>query len=46
VNSKGKINVYALARNAGTSVEMLEQHYLRNLPNSADLARNIQSFGD
>lgn len=46
VNSKGKINVYALARNAGTSVEMLEQHYLRNLPNSEDLARNIQSFGD
>ena len=46
VLSKGRINLYALARNAGTSVEMLEKHYLKNLPNSADLARNIQSFGD
>jgi hypothetical protein len=46
VNSKGKINVFALAKNAGTSVDMLQKHYLKNLPNSEDLARNIQSFGD
>lgn len=46
VLSGGKVNLYALARNAGTSVEMLEKHYLKHLPNSDILARNIQSFAN
>ena len=45
VLSEGKVNLYALAKNAGTSVEMLEKFYLRNLPNTSELARNLQSFG-
>ena len=43
VLSGGQVNIYTLAKNAGTSVEMLEQHYLRNLPISRELARNLQS---
>lgn len=46
VLSEGKVNLYALAKNAGTSVEMLERFYLRNLPNTSELARNLQSFGE
>jgi hypothetical protein len=45
VLSEGQVNLYALAKNAGTSVDMLERFYLRNLPNSSELARNLQSFG-
>ena len=45
VLSGGQVNIYTLAKNAGTSVEMLEQHYLRNLPISRELARNLQSVG-
>jgi hypothetical protein len=46
VLSQGKINLFALAKNAGHSVATLENYYLKNLPNSQELARNIQSFGD
>lgn len=46
VLSEGKVNLYALAKNAGTSVDMLERFYLRDLPNTSELARNLQSFGD
>lgn len=46
VLSEGKVNLYALAKNAGTSVDMLERFYLRNLPNTSELARNLQTFGD
>ena len=45
VLSGGQVNIYTLAKNAGTSVEMLENHYLRNLPISPELARNLQSVG-
>jgi hypothetical protein len=45
VLSGGQVNIYTLAKNAGTSVEMLEQHYLRHLPISRELARNLQSVG-
>lgn len=44
VLSGGQVNLFALARNAGTSVDMLERHYLRYLPNNEELARNIQIF--
>ena len=46
VLSEEKANLYVLATNAGTSVEMLEKFYLRNLPNTSELARNLQSFGE
>jgi len=45
VNSKGMVNIYNLARNAGTSVEMIERFYTRYLPNSDELAHNLQTFG-
>ena len=34
-----------LAKNAGTSVNQIERFYARNLPLSAEMARNLQSFG-
>ena len=43
--SKGKVNIYSLAKNAGTSVDQIERFYARNLPLSAELVRNLQSFG-
>lgn len=44
VLSGGKVNIYNLAKNAGTSVEQIERFYAKNLPLSAELARNLQSF--
>jgi len=42
VNSEGEVNVYNLAKNAGTSVEQIERFYAKNLPMTAELARNLQ----
>jgi hypothetical protein len=39
------VNPYWLAKNAGTSVEMLQKFYLSTLPNTPQMARNLQSFG-
>ena len=44
--SKGKVNLLILAQNAGTSIQMLEQFYLKNLPRTDDAVRNLQSFGN
>ncbi len=46
VLSGGKVNIYNLAKNAGTSVEQIERFYAKYLPLSAELARNLQSFSD
>jgi len=46
VSSDGKVKIYWLAENAGTSGEQLERFYLKNLAPSAAKVRNIQSFGD
>jgi hypothetical protein len=43
--SEGKVNIFNLAKNAGTSVEQIERFYARNLPLSAEMARNLQEFG-
>ncbi|MDR6830840.1 hypothetical protein J2X48_004616 [Bosea sp. BE271] len=43
--SEGQVNIYNLAKNAGTSVEQIERFYAKNLPLSAEMARNLQSFG-
>ena len=44
--SQGKVNIFNLAKNAGTSVGQIERFYARNLPSSPELASNLQSFGE
>ena len=39
-------NIFNLAKNAGTSVNQIERFYARNLPLSAEMAKNLQSFGE
>jgi hypothetical protein len=46
VKSEGRVNIYWLAENAGTSVDQLERFYLKNLAPSSAKVRNIQSFGE
>ena len=46
VLSKGKTNIYTLAKNAGTSVNQIERFYAAKLPMEAELVRNLQSFGE
>ena len=43
--SHGQVNIFNLAKNAGTSVEQIERFYARNLPLSAEMAKNLQSYG-
>jgi hypothetical protein len=45
VLSKGEVNIFTLAKNAGTSVEIIENFYAKKLPLGDDLVRNLQSFG-
>ncbi len=42
--SEGQVNIFNLAKNAGTSVDQIERFYARHLPLSAEMARNLQSF--
>ena len=44
LKSKGKVNIFNLAKNAGTSVEQLERFYLKNLEMNDDLVENLQTF--
>jgi len=44
--SEGKVNIFNLAKNAGTSVDQIERFYARHLPLSREMAINLQSFGD
>jgi len=46
VLSEGKVNIFNLAKNAGTSVEQIERFYAKFLPLSPELARNLQSFSN
>ena len=46
VLSKGKINIFTLAKNAGTSVEQIQRFYANQLPIAHDLIKNLQSFGE
>jgi hypothetical protein len=43
--SEGQVNIFNLAKNAGTSVDQIERFYARNLPLSREMAKNLQSFG-
>jgi hypothetical protein len=40
------VNIFNLAKNAGTSVNQIERFYARNLPPFREMAKNLQSFGD
>lgn len=44
--SKGKVNLYTLAKNAGTSVDQLERFYLKNMAPTKELIENLQTKGD
>ena len=44
--SHGKVNIFNLAKNAGTSVEQIERFYAKHLPLSREMAMNLQSFGE
>lgn len=43
--SHGQVNIFNLAKNAGTSVDQIERFYARHLPLSREMAINLQSFG-
>jgi hypothetical protein len=45
VNSHGKVNIYTLAKNAGTSVDQIERFYARHLPMTPEMWGNLTSFG-
>lgn len=44
--SKGKVNIYSLARAAGTSVDQLERFYLKKMAPTKELIENLQTNGD
>ena len=46
INSHSKVNIFHLAKNAGTSVDQIERFYAKYLPLSKEMALNLQSFGD
>ena len=46
LQSEGKVNIYWLAQNAGTSVDQLERFYLKGMAPSAARVRNIQTEPD
>jgi integrase len=45
LKSKGLVNIYTLAKVAGTSVDQLERFYLKHLPIDERMAENLQSMG-
>jgi hypothetical protein len=45
IKSEGEVNIFNLAKTAGTSVEQIERFYARHLPLSSEMAKNLQTFG-
>jgi len=43
--SKGQVNLYTLAKNAGTSVDQLERFYLKKMAPTKELIENLQTRG-
>ena len=43
--SGGKVNIFLLSKNAGTSVQVLERFYLKHMEIGAEERRNLQSIG-
>ena len=46
VLSHGRVNIYSLAKDAGTSVNQIERYYAKRLPISKELMEHLQSFGN
>ena len=46
IRTHGKVNIYNLAKNAGTSVDQIERFYAKHLPLSREMALNLQSLGE
>lgn len=46
INGGGRVDIFNLAKNAGTSVDQIERFYAKYLPPAAELARNLQTFSD
>ena len=46
LQASGKVNIFNLAKNAGTSVEQIERFSAQHLPLSREMAKNLQSFGE
>jgi hypothetical protein len=46
ISSGGQTNIYALAKNAGTSVKMLEDHYIKYLRPTPKMIENLQFMAD
>jgi hypothetical protein len=46
VKSKGRVNIFNLAKTAGTSVDQIERFYTKHLALSPEMAINLQSFGN
>ena len=44
--SESQVNIFSLAKNAGTSVDQIERFYARNLLLSKEMAKNLQCFGE
>jgi integrase len=42
-SSNGKVNIYTLAKNAGTSVDQLERFYLKNMAPTKEMIENLQT---
>jgi hypothetical protein len=42
--SRGKVNIFNLAKNAGTSLEQIERLYAKHLPFSREMAMNLRSL--
>lgn len=45
INGGGQVDIYNLAKNAGTSVDQIERFYTKYLPVSKEMAQNLQVFG-
>ncbi|SLN48990.1 hypothetical protein ROA7450_02407 [Roseovarius albus] len=45
-SSHGKVNIYTLAKAAGTSVDQLERFYLKKMAPTNEMVRNLQVRGD
>lgn len=46
INRGGKVNIFNLAKNAGFSVDQIDRFYARFLPQSKEMAKSLQSFGE
>ena len=46
LKSKGRVNIFTLAKVAGTSVDQLQRFYLKHLPIDERTAENLQTTGE